>query len=364
MFRSLTIFPGIKAGSYILPAFSISYGLVLFVFWAFRIDYSRFLFLTGFAVCLAWHLLIFFLSQRAQSLRIGVVPFGEVELLQKITTVEWVPLTKPRLVKRKSVEAIVADFQSHLPDEWERFLADAALSGVTVYHVKQLRESLTGRVQIDHLSENNFGSLIPALMYVKLKRAVDLACALPAAILLTPALLMIGLLIRMDSPGPALFRQRRVGAGGASFQVIKFRTMKHDSSIRSPDGNALRHAMTQENDLRITRLGRFLRRSRIDELPQVFNIIMGQMSWIGPRPEAEVLSEWYESELPFYRYRHIVKPGITGWAQVNQGHVSEVEDVFGKLQYDFYYIKNFSPWLDILIAMRTIAIIATGRGSR
>src|SRR5690606_20196731 len=140
-----------------------------------------------------------------------------------------------------------------------------------------------------------------------------------------------------DSPGPVLFRQTRIGYRGAPFQVAKFRTMKASRT----ECDARQSAMTRDNDDRITRLGRLLRRSRIDELPQVLNILKGEMSWIGPRPEAEPLSKWYEAELPFYRYRHIVPPGITGWAQVNQGHVVELEEVMSKLHYDVYYIKNF-----------------------
>ena len=119
-----------------------------------------------------------------------------------------------------------------------------------------------------------------------------------------------------------------------------------------------------DGDGRITRVGRILRNLRLDELPQIVNILKWQMSWIGPRPEAEVLSVWYTSELPFYRYRHVVKPGISGWAQVNQGHVAEVHEVHRKLQYDFYYIKYFSPWLDLLILLRTIKTMLTGRGAR
>jgi lipopolysaccharide/colanic/teichoic acid biosynthesis glycosyltransferase len=125
-----------------------------------------------------------------------------------------------------------------------------------------------------------------------------------------------------------------------------------------------RAAMTGDDDDRITRVGAFLRRYRLDELPQIFNILKFEMSWIGPRPEAEVLSVWYTSELPFYRYRHVVKPGISGWAQVNQGHVADVEEVHRKLQYDFYYIKYFSPWLDLLILFRTIKTMMTGFGAK
>ena len=137
--------------------------------------------------------------------------------------------------------------------------------------------------------------------------------------------------------------------------------MIHNGSARTTSRDS---AITQSADPRITRVGAFLRRTRLDELPQIFNILRGDMSWIGPRPEVVSLSHWYESELPFYRYRHIVRPGITGWAQVNQGHVSRVDDVRGKLHYDFYYIKNFSVWLDILIVMRTVVTVFNGFGAR
>ena len=111
-------------------------------------------------------------------------------------------------------------------------------------------------------------------------------------------------------------------------------------------------------------LRRFLRRTRLDELPQILNILAGDMSWIGPRPEAIDLSTWYEAEIPFYSYRHIVRPGITGWAQVNQGHVADLAEINMKLQYDFFYVKNFSAWLDILITMRTVVVMLNGFGSK
>jgi len=156
-----------------------------------------------------------------------------------------------------------------------------------------------------------------------------------------------------------LFRQTRVGHAGRQFTVYKFRTMR-DVAIT----DERQAAITQDDDDRITGVGRTLRRLRLDELPQIFNILKWQMSWIGPRPEAEVLSVWYTREIPFYRYRHVVKPGISGWAQVNQGHVAEVDEVLRKLHYDFYYIKYFSPWLDLLILLRTIKTMLTGWGAR
>jgi lipopolysaccharide/colanic/teichoic acid biosynthesis glycosyltransferase len=253
----------------------------------------------------------------------------------------------------------VADFSAEIPAEWEALLADAALEGRMVYQVKQLFESLTGRVSIEHLSENSFGSLVPARGYFHLKTLADLMLALLVLPVALPVMAGIALAIRLDGPGPVLFRQRRVGQAGKYFDMLKFRTMVQRDANGDRD-----EAITNHGDARVTKIGVRLRRSRLDELPQIFNIIAGQMSWIGPRPEAEVLSVWYTSELPFYRYRHVVKPGISGWAQVNQGHVAEVNEVHRKLQYDFYYIKYFSPWLDVLILFRTIKTMLTGFGSR
>ncbi|MGT2516893.1 sugar transferase (plasmid) [Sphingomonas panni] len=176
-----------------------------------------------------------------------------------------------------------------------------------------------------------------------------------------PLLLVVALLIKLDSRGPILFRQERMGYRGRPFRIFKFRTMRVQVDIPEDSRTA---AMTGDNDPRITKLGRFLRHSRIDELPQMLNIIAGDMSWIGPRPEAVPLSVWYEQEIPFYFYRHIVRPGITGWAQVNQGHVSDIESVSDKLGYDFYYIQNFSAWIDVLITLRTISTMLNGFGAR
>jgi lipopolysaccharide/colanic/teichoic acid biosynthesis glycosyltransferase len=195
--------------------------------------------------------------------------------------------------------------------------------------------------------------------YFHLKGLVDFIFAVVLLSAALPLMAVIAAAIRLDSRGPVLFRQKRVGHAGKPIIVYKFRTMRPVSA-----DDERRAAMTDDADDRVTRIGRVLRNLRLDELPQIINILKWQMSWIGPRPEAEVLSRWYTSEIPFYRYRHVVKPGITGWAQVNQGHVAEVEQVHRKLQYDFYYIKYFSPWLDVLIVFRTIKTMLTGSGAR
>jgi len=250
--------------------------------------------------------------------------------------------------------------RADLSEEWQRFIADCAMSGRPVYNAKHLYESLSGRVHVEHLSDNTFGgTLISNPIYVSAKHNLDWLAAAFALIVLSAPLLVVGVLIRLDSPGKALFRQMRVGQGGRPFMVYKFRTMRDELSTASETSQ-----MTQENDPRITRLGKFLRRTRIDELPQIINIFKREMSWIGPRPEAFLLSRLYESQIPFYRYRHVVRPGITGWAQVMQGHVTTVEDAHKKLQYDFFYVKNFSFWLDILVTLRTLKVVVSGHGAK
>jgi len=358
-FRKVSQYPGVRVSYHILPTFAATYGAALATFFFLRLDYSRLHFLTSFALCVVWYFIVYSRLQRRHRVRIAVVPFGEVNRLYKIADVIWVPLEDPAETAL-AVDGIVADLRADIPDAWERFLADRALAGMLVMHVKQMEESLTGRVAIDHLSENNFGSLIPGIVYGKVKRLGDLVASILVLPFLLPPLLLVALLIKLDSPGPAFFTQERMGYRGQVFRMYKFRSMRPETA----PADARTAAMTQDDDARVTRIGRFIRKYRVDELPQVINILKGEMSWIGPRPEAVPLSLWYEAELPFYRYRHIVRPGITGWAQVNQGHVAEVTDVLWKLQYDFYYIRNFSSWLDILIVARTIRTILTGFGAR
>jgi lipopolysaccharide/colanic/teichoic acid biosynthesis glycosyltransferase len=358
-FRRLSRYPGVRSSYHILPSFAVSYGVVLVIFFFFRLDYSRLHFLASFIICIVWFYVVYFKLQRQRRLRIGVVPFGEVETLLAIPEVDWVKLSEES-AHATHFDIIAADLRADIPDQWERFLADQALEGTLVMDVKQMGESLTGRVAIEHLSENNLGSLIPGMVYGKFKRLGDFAFAVILFPFLLPLLCLVAILIRIDSPGPAFFRQLRMGYRGKPFWMIKFRTMTEGED----EADSRDAAMTRDEDNRVTRLGRHLRRYRIDELPQIVNVIKGDMSWIGPRPEAVPLSLWYESELPFYRYRHIVRPGVSGWAQVKQGHVADVDEVLWKLHYDFYYIKNFSAWLDLLIVAGTIRTILNGFGAR
>jgi exopolysaccharide biosynthesis polyprenyl glycosylphosphotransferase len=360
-YRRMGNFPGVAAASYILPTFAMSYGVLLTMAFFFRFeDYSRFQAIGSFLLSVSWYFGLSLATRRLGPYRLAIIPGGQVDRIERVAGVSWRRLASPddALVRTSGV---VADLRADLSDDWERYIANCALSGVPVYHVKQISESLTGRVEIEHLSENTLGSLNPNHFYIKLKQVIDWVVALLVLLSLSPLLLITAMAIRLDSKGPAMFRQERMGYRGQVFTVIKFRSMLLDAD---QTGDEREKAITKSDDSRVTRVGRLLRKSRIDELPQTLNILRGEMSWIGPRPEAVVLSKWYENELPFYRYRHIVRPGITGWAQVNQGHVAAVDEVLEKLHYDFYYIKNFSPWLDVVIALRTIMTMLTGFGAR
>jgi lipopolysaccharide/colanic/teichoic acid biosynthesis glycosyltransferase len=356
---SIETYPGIRRSYVIFPAALTGHGLVLTWFALTRFPYDRVALAGGFLLHVFWLYLLYIYAERRIRRRYAVVPFGNTEGLFKISQIEWLPLARPRLHDARNCTAIVADFATKLPPEWEAFLADAALAGRVVYQVKQLSESLSGRVEVNHLSENSFGSLVPMRGYFYLKSLIDFAVALLVLPVALPLMAAIAIAIRLDSAGPVLFRQKRRGYADRPITVYKFRTMRQ---VVIEDER--RAAMTEVDDDRITRVGRLLRKLRLDEVPQIINILKFEMSWIGPRPEAMPLSHWYTDEVPFYRYRHVVKPGITGWAQVNQGHVAGVDQVIEKLHYDFYYIKYFSPWLDVLIVFRTIKTMLTGWGAR
>lgn len=357
--RYISAYPGQEAASSLLPAFGIAYGGLLGIFLLSRLQYNRISLVTGLVIGFIWMLIVLINLQRRRY-KIGLIPLGNMRDLLDIEHVDWHPLHSPD-DPVAGLDAVAVDLRHDMPDAWETRLADYALSQLPVLHSKHLVESLTGRVELEHLSENSFGSLTPRPAYRVAKHAVDWAAALILLLLLSPALLIIGAAVRLTSSGPALFVQERIGYLGKPFRMYKFRTM---IPITVAPADSRQAAITLAEDQRITRIGRLLRKTRLDELPQLFNVLKGEMSFIGPRPEAAVLSRWYEQEIPFYRYRHIVRPGIAGWAQVCQGHVADVAEVRSKLHYDFYYIKHYSPWIDVLIVVKTIKTMLTGQGSK
>lgn len=364
-YRRLHIFPGIAAGGYIFMSLSVTFGALAVTFIMMRIDYSRLQFLSSYLLSLCVYVYIHQKIAVHRRLRLGVVPSISTDELPVIGQVDWVRLERNRGDVPLDVDAVVADLHTDHEDAWDVEITRYVLSGVPVYHFKQALEQMTGRVEIYHLSENTLGSLNPNDVYLKTKALGDAVIAAMLIVLLLPVMLVVAWLVRLESPGPALFRQQRTGYRGQPFTVYKIRTMRTAPVEEAVSDQQRRQTMmTQKGDMRITRLGNFLRRTRLDELPQLINIVKGDMSLIGPRPEALALSKWYENEIPFYHYRHLIKPGVTGWAQINQGHVTDVADVQEKLHLDFYYVKNFSFWLDVLIAVRTVRTMVTGHGAR
>lgn len=358
-YRNLRLFPGARRYAFILQAYLLPHLAMLGLLLWFRPVYSVPLLGIGFAAALTMTWVLNVIFRHANTMPMMIVPSPRtLRLLAEMPGLNHRLCESP--ADTEGTNNLVVDLHADLSPEWERAIARAALRGASVYHVKQVSESLTGRVRIDHLSENSFGMLRPNGVYFRLKDISDKVIAAVCLVILLPVFAIAAVAIRLDSPGPAIFRQERVGFRGEVFTILKLRTMY----VREPSENAREDAITREHDPRITRVGRFMRKTRLDELPQLINVLRGELSLIGPRPEVVSLSTWYDQELDFYPYRHIVKPGITGWAQVNQGHVASPEDVYRKLQYDFYYVKNFSLWLDLLIALNTIQVVFTGKGSR
>lgn len=360
IYRKVTSLPGTAALLNTVPAFTVSYLTITALFFALRLDFSRYEFAISFGLVIFFMFLLGALAARAKRASFAFIPGGATDELTSLSWINWMRIQSPDDIADIPDVPLVADLRSPaLSAAWERCIAEEAIAGRRVFNARQLRESLVGKVEIKHLSENTFGHLAPDSIYAPAKFYLDFLAALCALIFLAPLMLLIALIIRLTSAGPAIFRQERMGYRGKAFTMYKFRSMRMaeaDTSVTSD--------MTLSDDQRITAIGRFIRRSRIDELPQIINILRGEMSWIGPRPETIRLSEWYEQQIPFYRYRHIVRPGLTGWAQVKQGHVTTVDDVTSKLQYDFFYVKNFSLWLDVLIVINTFRVILTGHGAR
>lgn len=266
----------------------------------------------------------------------------------------------PALVERYKVGMIVvclSDRRATLPMDQ---LLNLKVAGVEVIDGHRLFETVTGRLSIDSLRpstlifSSGFRHRAAAML---MKRVLDVIIALLGLLVTAPLFLIVAVLIKLDSSGPVFYRQSRVGLRSHPFMMIKFRSMVSDAETSGP-------RWAQENDHRVSRVGRWLRKSRIDELPQFVNVLKGEMSVVGPRPERPVFVEELRKEIPYYDVRHAVKPGITGWAQVMFGYAASQKDSHLKLQYDLYYIKNQSFWLDLKTLIKTFRVLASGDGAR
>jgi sugar transferase (PEP-CTERM system associated) len=234
-------------------------------------------------------------------------------------------------------------------------------SGVDVMDAPSFYEQLTGKLLIEHTNPSWFifsdGFRVTAFKQI-VKWVFDKICSIIGVILFSPLIPIIAVFIKLDSPGPVFFRQLRVGKNDKNFWLYKFRTMVDNAE-------SLTGAVwAQESDPRITRMGRILRKTRLDEIPQLFSVLKGDMSMVGPRPERPEFVDELKKVIPYYSERHFIKPGLTGWAQIKYSYGSSVEDAIEKLRYDLYYMKHLSFFVDLLILSETFAVVFLGKGAR
>ena len=258
------------------------------------------------------------------------------------------------------IERIIVAMENRRGAMPVRELLDLRLRGVVIEDANFLTERLLGKLALDGLNPSTLifthGFNVKATQQI-LRRLVSISISFIGLVLCLPILPILMITVRLSSPGPIFFRQVRVGLRGKPFEVIKFRTMRQDA-----EKNGAQWA--KKNDSRVTAIGRFMRKTRLDEIPQLWNVLRGDMGFVGPRPERPEFVEWLSSEIPFYELRHIIRPGLTGWAQVRYGYGSTLEETKHKLEYDLYYVKHMSVGLDLLVIFETVKTILLRRGAQ
>lgn len=257
---------------------------------------------------------------------------------------------------------VLVDFTDKLlrdPKITEKLL-QYKLEGLQYYNYLEFYETYENKLPISHLSpkwflENTGFEIYHNNFNLKAKRLLDLLFALLIGIFAAPVIVLAAIIVKLESKGPVFFIQERIGEGNKKFNIVKFRSMTTDAEKDGPQ-------WASKNDNRVTKFGKIMRATRIDELPQLWNVLRGEMSFVGPRPEREYFIQQLEKEIPYYNLRHTVKPGLTGWAQVMYPYGASVEDAYRKLQYDLYYIKHHSIPFDVKVLLKTVTIVIFGKG--
>ena len=257
---------------------------------------------------------------------------------------------------------VLVDFTDKLlrdPKITEKLL-QYKLEGLQYYNYLEFYETYENKLPISHLSpkwflENTGFEIYHNNFNLKAKRLLDLLFALLIGIFAAPVIVLAAIIVKLESKGPIFFIQERIGEGNKKFNIVKFRSMTTDAEKDGPQ-------WASKNDNRVTKFGKIMRATRIDELPQLWNVLRGEMSFVGPRPEREYFIQQLEKEIPYYNLRHTVKPGLTGWAQVMYPYGASVEDAYRKLQYDLYYIKHHSIPFDVKVLLKTVTIVIFGKG--
>lgn len=253
---------------------------------------------------------------------------------------------------------LAVDLRAVMSEEMAQFVSSTSIAGYRIRTLTNVYEEHTGRIPLVHLAEGwELTQPVERSGYAVVKRALDMVVAIVTAPVWLIVAALVWLTVRLESAGPALYHQERVGRGERVFTLHKFRTMVHDAELDGPQ-------FAQEGDPRLTRVGAFLRKSRLDELPQLWNVLRGDLSLVGPRPERPVFVSQYDRTIPYYSKRHVIRPGITGWAQVNYGYADDEADAVEKLTFDLYYVKHSSLWFDLDILGKSVWTVLTGFGAR
>jgi exopolysaccharide biosynthesis polyprenyl glycosylphosphotransferase len=253
---------------------------------------------------------------------------------------------------------VVLDLRAVLSESMAQYVSSASVSGQRVRPLTEVYEEYTGRIPLVHILGGwEVTRPVQRSQYSGLKRVIDIVAVVVTFPLWATLWCCVWIAVKLDSRGPAIYKQRRVGRRGTEFTLLKFRTMVPDAERDGPQFAAL-------DDPRITRVGRFLRKSRLDEIPQLWNVMRGDLAIVGPRPERPVFVDRYSSSIPFYDSRHLIRPGVTGWAQVHYGYADDEAETVEKLTYDLYYVKHSSLWLDVHILGLSVWTVLTGFGAR
>jgi sugar transferase (PEP-CTERM system associated) len=261
---------------------------------------------------------------------------------------------------RERVDRIIVALEERRGKFPDAQLLECKMRGIVVEEGIKFYEHLTGRLQVESLRPSFLifsDGFKKSKWTMWTKRVIEFVLSLIGLILLSPFILAISILIKIDSHGPVFYKQERVGERGKIFKLLKFRSMVENAETNGP-------VWAQQDDKRVTRVGRWIRKLRLDEVPQMFNVLKGDVSFVGPRPERPYFVEQLRKEIPFYDQRHSVKPGVTGWAQIKYRYGASKEDALEKLKYDLYYIKNLSPLFDLLIIFETIKVVLFRKGAR
>ena len=267
-----------------------------------------------------------------------------------------------KIIEEKKINTlvIVKDIKNPKFKNYLKRLFELKINGLKVISYKEFNESIQKKIDINQINEewlleSNGFDILNNESQKNIKRGLDIIIAIILMVLASPIALITAIVIKFESKGPIIFKQIRIGENGKKFKIYKFRSMRIHDEKKYPK-------YTLDNDDRITKFGKFMRKTRIDELPQLFCILKGTMSFVGPRPEWDILVNEYKEKIPYYNLRHMIKPGITGWAQVMYPYGECIEDAKRKLEYDLYYLKHQDLILDVLTIMKTAKIVIFGKG--